>query len=278
MRRITAPKLSGIHRFACLALYRALLRQCAKLPSITPTLSEVKPTIQQKFHKYKSLQSPSQSLNALNAGYEALDLIHVASRGNENTIQRISTFISECESEKETNSSIQRALSKAKPVKPKSKKEQKKEEIQAFEKRTARRHPDAVPITSRPRPVVSGKRRVPILINARGVPFLRIKKPQPMNLSGALRSKLENRWRRIERRERLEAALVMAKAEDTWDELTHSEEPDTWSRVISDALTEVNDKIRESDLQNKKLARDMWNVVLAERKLASEEEKRTSNV
>ena len=163
-------------------------------------------------------------------------------------------------------------------MKPKSKKEQKKEEIQAFEKRTARRHPDAIPITSRPRPVVSGKRRVPVLINARGVPFLRIKKPQPMNLSGAIRSKLENRWRRIERREILEAALVMARAEDTWDELTHSEEPNTWSQVISDALAEVNDKIRESDLQNKKLARDMWNVVLAERKLAAEEEKRASNV
>lgn len=193
-------------------------------------------------------------------------------------IQRISILISESQLEKQTNSSIQRALSKAKPMKPKSKKEQKKEEIQAFEKRTARRHPDAIPITSRPRPIVSGKRQVPVLINARGVPFLRIKKPQPMNLSGALRSKLENRWRRIERRESLEAALVMAKAEDAWDELTHNKEPDTWSQVISDALMEVNDKIRESDLQNKKLARDMWNVVLAERKLAAEEEKKASNV
>lgn len=192
-------------------------------------------------------------------------------------IQRISTLITESQSEKQMNSSIQQALSKAKPAKPKSKKEQKKEEIQAFEKQTAQRHPDAIPITCRPRPVVSGKRRIPVLVNARGVPFLRIKKPQPMNLSGAIRSKLENRWRRIERRESLEVALEIARGEDRWDQLTHGQELATWSQVISDALTEVNNKIRESDLQNKKLAKDMWNVVLAERKLAADEEKRALN-
>lgn len=163
-------------------------------------------------------------------------------------------------------------------MKPKSKKEQRKEEIQAFERMTARRHPDATSILARPRPVVSGKRRVPVLVNARGVPFLRIKKPQPLNLSGVLRSKLENRWKRIERRERLETDLLIARGEDTWDKLTRGQEPDTWSQVVSDALTEVNDKIRESDLQNKKLAHDMWKVVLAERKLAEEEEKRASKV
>ena len=141
---------------------------------------------------------------------------------------------------------------------------------------TARRHPDATPILSRPRPVVNGKRRVPVLVNARGVPFLRIKKPQPMNLSGVIRSKLDNRWKRVERRERLTDDSMLAEYEDLWDNLTVGREDVTWAKEVYDALKEVNTRIKESDVKNKQLADDMWNVVLAEHKLAEEERQRST--
>lgn len=141
---------------------------------------------------------------------------------------------------------------------------------------TARRHPDATPILSRPRPVVNGKRRVPVLVNARGVPFLRIKKPQPMNLSGVIRSKLDNRWKRVERRERLTDDSMLAEYEDLWDKLTVGREDVTWAKEVYDALKEVNTRIENSDVKNKQLADDMWDVVLAERKLAEEERQRSS--
>lgn len=171
----------------------------------------------------------------------------------------------------EFNKEYQRERTKAKPVKPLSKKEKRKQETRDFEKTTARRHPDATPILSRPRPVVSGKRRVPIFVNARGVPFLRIKKPQPMNLSGVIRSKLDNRWKRIERRDRLETASVIAEGEDLWDQMTLGQKEVSWANEVQSALKAVNDKIAESDAKNKKLAEDMWQVVLDERKLAAEE-------
>lgn len=141
---------------------------------------------------------------------------------------------------------------------------------------TARRHPDATPILSRPRPVVNGRRRVPVLVNARGVPFLRIKKPQPMNLSGVIRSKLDNRWKRVERRERLTDDSMLAEYEDLWDKLTVGREDVTWVKEVYDALKEVNTRIEDSDVKNKQLADDMWDVVLAERKLAEEERQRSS--
>ena len=141
---------------------------------------------------------------------------------------------------------------------------------------TARRHPDATPILSRPRPVVNGKRRVPVLVNARGVPFLRTKKPQPMNLSGVIRSKLDNRWKRVERRERLTDDSMLAEHEDLWDKLTIGREDVTWAKEVYDALKEVNTRIKESDVKNKQLADDMWNVVLAEHKLAEEERQRST--
>lgn len=207
---------------------------------------------------------------------KALDSIHSASRGNENEIQRISTLISESQLAKQLNSSAQRERTKAKPVKPLSLKEKRREKVRAFEKMTARRHPDATPILSRPRPVVNGKRRVPVLVNARGVPFLRTKKPQPMNLSGVIRSKLDNRWKRVERRERLTDDSMLAEYEDLWDKLTIGREDVTWAKEVYDALKEVNTRIKESDVKNKQLADDMWNVVLAEHKLAEEERQRST--
>ena len=207
---------------------------------------------------------------------KALDSIHSASRGNENEIQRISTLISESQLAKQLNSSAQRERTKAKPVKPLSLKEKRREKVRAFEKMTARRHPDATPILSRPCPVVNAKRRVPVLVNARGVPFLRTKKPQPMNLSGVIRSKLDNRWKRVERRERLTDDSMLAEHEDLWDKLTIGREDVTWAKEVYDALKEVNTRIKESDVKNKQLADDMWNVVLAEHKLAEEERQRST--
>ncbi|QMW40457.1 hypothetical protein G4B11_003737 [Aspergillus flavus] len=163
-----------------------------------------------------------------------------------------------------------------KEPKPLSRKQQRTKESRHLQDQTARRHPDATSILSRPRTVVSGKRRVPVLVNARGVPFLRIKKPQPKNLSGVIRSKLENRWSRIERRDRLDRELLFANDEDNWDALTTGPESDTWAKGVKDALGTLNQQLHDSDKKNMELAEAMWKVVLAERKLAAEEEKQRS--
>ncbi|KAF7118196.1 hypothetical protein CNMCM5793_007597 [Aspergillus hiratsukae] len=260
-----------------LALYRALLRLCGRLPGAVPELQASKSLIQQKFHKYKNLQSPSQTANALKAGYEALDLLHSASQGNEHDRHRIATLVLESQSIKKQTAEFQKALASTVQPKPLSKKELKKEELRRFQEMTARRHPDATPILSRPRPVVNGRRRIPVLVSARGIPFLRIKKPQPKNLSGVIRTKLDKRWHRIERREMLGVELLFAKDEDDWDQLTLGRpETETWAGEINKALTQVSTQLKESDLKNKELAEAMWQVVLAERKLAAEEETQSS--
>ncbi|KAH1627851.1 hypothetical protein KXX21_001007 [Aspergillus fumigatus] len=272
MHRLIVPKSLGTHRYACLALYRALLRQCSRLPGAVPELQTSKLLIQQKFRKYKNLQSPSQTANALKAGYEALDLLHSASQGNEHDRHRIAKLVLESQSIKKKISEFQKALASSVQPKPLSKRELKKEESRRFQESTARRHPDATPILSRPRPVVNGRRRVPVLVSARGIPFLRIKKPQPKNLSDVIRTKLDKRWRRIERRDKLGVEILFAKDEDEWDQLTLGQpEAVTWAGEIKKALAEVNTQLKESDLKNKELAEAMWQVVLAERKLAAEE-------
>lgn len=109
---------------------------------------------------------------------------------------------------------------------------------------------------------------MPFLVNARGVPFLRFKKPQPQNLGGVIRSKLENRWHWIERRDRLRTELLFAKDEDAWDRMTNAVKLPTWSREVESALGEVHIKIKDFDKKNRDMAEKMWNIVLAEREKA----------
>ncbi|KAJ5086641.1 hypothetical protein NUU61_007948 [Penicillium alfredii] len=282
MHKVVVPKFSGVHRFACLALYRSLLRQCAPSASNAPWLKETKSLVRQKFQKYKSLQSPSQTTHALKAGYEALDLLESASRGSEHDAGRIRTLLAQTKSLKDEHATRQREITaaiksaklKAAVHKPPMPRKAQKQESIRHQEETARPRPDTPSILARPRPVVSGKRRVPVLVNARGIPYLRIKKPQPRNLSGLLRNKLERRWNWIERRDRLQLELLFAQDEDSWDALTHFDELATWTADIKLSINQVNRNISQMDMKHKRMAESMWKIVLAERELAKTEEER----
>ena len=94
-----------------------------------------------------------------------------------------------------------------------------------------KRFPDTPPLLeSRPRLHVAGRRRVPVLVNGNGTPFLRIKKPQPAFLSKVLRDRTAIRQKRVDTVQRLEKELVLAKDEDEWDGILRTvagwEDPD----------------------------------------------------
>ncbi|KAI9034963.1 LYR motif-containing protein [Aspergillus affinis] len=267
------PKYSGAHRFACLALYRGLLRQCANLPTTIPELNTSRSLIRQRFRRYKKLQSPSQSVNALKAGYEAFDLLHSAAHGNQNGIQSITDLLAEAQSIQQRKLTAQKALAEARPARPPNKAERKKAEFQRHQDLTAHHHPDTEPILSRPRPFVRGKRHIPRFVSARGIPFLRIKKYQPKNLSGVIRTKLNKRWALVLRRHRLQSELLFTEDEDMWDVLTGCREHADWTSPVEDAFLAVEKQILSSDQKNRALAEKMWKVVLAERELAEKEQK-----
>ncbi|KGO37941.1 Complex 1 LYR protein [Penicillium expansum] len=272
MHKVLVPKYNGAHRFACLALYRALLRQCRPSTTTdTPWLGETKPLVQQNFQKYKKLQSPSQTANALKAGYEALDLLSSA-HTNRRDSQRITTLIAQAKSQKDKYAAMQRKIRPvAPPAKPLTAKKARKEKSIRFQEETNQRHPNATSILNRPQPLGDKKRNVPVLVNARGIPFLRYKKPQPRNVSSVIRTKLGRRWNWIERRDRLKIELLFAKDEEEWDHITNTKEPSTWSEHPKNAIADVNAKIGHFDMHAKELADNMWKIVLAERALAEEE-------
>lgn len=81
------PGKSSVHRYTCLStsnplnllqmltrqglsLYRALLRQCSKLPSTINENDTTRKAVREQFDKYKLLNSPSRTIHSLEAGYE----------------------------------------------------------------------------------------------------------------------------------------------------------------------------------------------------------------
>ncbi|KAL4943350.1 hypothetical protein BDV06DRAFT_139297 [Aspergillus oleicola] len=272
MHRVVVPKYSSVHRFACLTLYRALLRRCNDLRRTAPQLVLAQSHIKERFRRYKRLESPSQTANALKAGYEALDLLYSASQGNANDTGLILSILSEVRSVKQRKREAQDMLAAARPVKQPSLKRLKAEKNQQIQQQTDQRHPEATSILARPRPVVSGRRHVPVLVNASGIPFLRIKKPQPKNLSRFIRLKVKRRQKILDRQERLETEVLFGGDEDHWDLLTTGREKETWTGEIETAIRDVKRLVATENERRRVLSEKMWEIVLAERKLAEEEE------
>jgi hypothetical protein len=207
---------------------------------------------------------------------KAFDLLHSASQGSQREIQRIAALIPESESIRTRDSAMQREMTKAKQAIPMTASQKRREEAVRHQQMTARRYPNAPSIYERPRRVVRGKRRIPAFVNARGVPMLRFKKPQPMFLSGVIRSKLDRRELWVLRSGKLKVDNLFAQDEDLWDELTGPQDRVSWTQELSVNLDEYARKIKEADVKNSRLARDMWNIVLRERELAAKEKQASS--
>lgn len=160
------------------------------------------------------------------------------------------------------------------PLSPLTPKAARKAESIRFQKETVRRRPNTSSVLDRPKPLGAlgdRKRHIPVLVNARGIPFLRYKKPQPQNVSGVLRSKLSTRWSWIMRRDKLKDDLLFAQDEQDWDRITGTEERPAWTEPTKTALDDAISKISNFDQQSKARAEHLWEIVLAERALAEEE-------
>ena len=123
-----------------------------------------------------------------------------------------------------------------------------------------------------------GRRRVPKLVSACGIPMLRWGKYQSPNVSRIIRYKIKSRERVFRQRLTLPEQLDMARLEDTWDEIlqkrhgvgSESQDP-TWSHVWQTAITWTNQRIWQMTKTNSDRAREMYAVVQREAALAKEE-------
>jgi hypothetical protein len=146
---------------------------------------------------------------------------------------------------------------------------------------------DKFTITDRPLPREalggSGKRRVPALVSANQIPFLRYKKPQPLALTQYINTRIKQRNKRHLLRTRLEAEVEIANSEDAWDTVlrryarfrdteTSSHSPENlWAHETRTALQVVTDALAREKQNNARMAALMWDVVDQEQALAEKE-------
>lgn len=139
-------------------------------------------------------------------------------------------------------------------------------------------HPGAGKTLDRPLTTLSGRRRVPKLVNANRVPFLRLKKPQSPFVSRIIRDIIDTRERRISLAKRLEEQLPLAMHEDEWDKILFDhfglKESHLWTSELRLAINQ-NASLQAAAVQKRTdLAARMHAIVEQEKALALEEKLR----
>jgi hypothetical protein len=316
---------SSAHRIACmlslrtatltkancsgLSLYRALLKQSSALhvggsnehsPSKSSDL--LSSLVQFRFHQDRKLKSPTQIANGLKAGYEALDLLDACNKSFPSAPAQLKSLLESTAAQAEYTSAYRAALAAARsPTSPQ--KLSKIAHLKAIAtKANSTRYPWSKPVLERPLPldeIKGGKRRVPNLVSAQGIPFLRYSKPQPISLSRVIRQKQDWDQRKWTQQESLKGDMVIAQWEDEWDEIVAGQMAEehgqgngkvrsprdsdgregaggreaSWKHEMVVAEGELYQQIKQSDWKNAEMGRKMWEIVVKERELAAQEKR-----
>ncbi|KAL9130185.1 MAG: hypothetical protein Q9217_001579 [Psora testacea] len=143
----------------------------------------------------------------------------------------------------------------------------------------------ARPLLERPYLHLSGRRHIPKLVNACRFPFLRIKKPQPAQLSRMIRDSIETRENRIRRSQELQTQIEIAKEEDEWDDILSRElgvskiaGEGSWTTAPHDALGDIKQAHERVLKKRMEMAARMADIVEKEVALAAEEKRRRREI
>jgi len=251
------PKCLALHRQAAIALYRALLQQCEKVPLDSSSRVSLANIVRNRF-RCPRRQRLRLAL-AFHSGYTALNLLDASVNGDATSTARIAdllarvpSYLTGCsERRRETDRSV---LSKPDPsvLDP-----------PAQHKFLARF----------PRAKVEGVRRVPTLVNANGWPFVRYKRRQPENVSRMLRRLQATARKRYKNLEYLrKEALPLAYYEDHWDAQVglYDDNADFVTSVL-ELKKQAESKILSMENKREGMILRMTEIVLKERELAEKE-------
>jgi hypothetical protein len=266
------PRHVSAHRISAIALYRALLQQSRAVPLPTESRTELQNIVRNRCKQTIHLHSYQRLRLAFQAGYEALEHLDASVAGDQKSTSYIAELVGRAP-----------AKVKAEPQRAVLAKGRKNGANKSSEDAAALPFKPSTELLSRPHPLLelSGKRHVPVLFSASKIPVLRIKKPQPPNLSGFIKHRIQQRQRRHDRRHWLEEQVEFAQYEDLWDEILEKEigaetrrvrrmEP-TWAEEFQIAKNEVEFKIRDEGRKNAAMAVKMQDVVDRERALFEKE-------
>jgi hypothetical protein len=271
------PRHVSAHRISAIALYRALLQQSRAVPLPTESRTELQNIVRNRCKQTIHLHSYQRLRLAFQAGYEALEHLDASIAGDQKSTSYIAELVGRAPAK--VKAEPQRAVL----AKGRRNRANKSSEDAAALDAAALPFKPSTELLSRPHPLreLSGKRHVPVLFSASKIPVLRIKKPQPPNLSGFIKHRIQQRQRRHDRRHWLEEQVEFAQYEDLWDEILEKEigaetrrvrrmEP-TWAEEFQIAKNEVEFKIRDEGRKNAAMAVKMQEIADRERAMFEKE-------
>jgi hypothetical protein len=272
------PRHVSAHRTSAIALYRALLQQSRAVPLPTESRTELQNIVRNRCKQTIHLHSYQRLRLAFQAGYEALEHLDAAVAGDDKSTSYIAELIGKAPAKVKADPP-RLVLAKVRGSK-KDKKNKSTEDVAA----PAAAFKPSAELLSRPHPLreLSGKRHVPVLFAASKIPVLRIRKPQPQNLSGFIKHRIQQRQSRHDRRHWLEEQIEFAQYEDLWDKILEQEigaeaaqrvkpNESTWAEEFQIAKDEVEFKIRDEGRKNSAMAVKMQEIVDRERELLGRE-------
>ncbi|KAK3070217.1 hypothetical protein LTR53_010838 [Teratosphaeriaceae sp. CCFEE 6253] len=268
------------HRCAGIALFRALLSQCAALPHLeSHQRNELQNIARNRFKQARHEQSARRLRLLFEAGYEAIDHLDAAVAGDEKSQNYVAELLRKAPARVKQAPSIIFD-----------------DDVMHELKRRVHERPEAHKKPSDAlfaRPLLlsqlSGKRHVPVLYNAQGIPVLRLSKPQPESLSGYINHRVQRKQKRHDTRQRLDVEGDLAWREDEWDGILAEQtgvvdgsgekaRERGWGHEIGAAKREVFKKLEEDSERNRVMAEKMQAVVDREEEQARvEREQRQSS-
>ncbi|KAI5264097.1 hypothetical protein E4T47_08836 [Aureobasidium subglaciale] len=293
MPAFLAPHKSGAHRVTAIALYRALVAKCRSAPEpLKPAVLTA--VVRNKFKQNKYITSINALRVAFEGGYEALDHLNAAIKGDGGKIDHLSTLLSRLPARMKA---IPQTPSPPPPP-PTSPPQNETQNLPT---------PTDNSLLQRPRPLFSlpSRRHIPTLVSANKIPILRLKKPQPASLSKYLKSRILDRQKRLDCKISLETAMEIAKGEDEWDRILLAQGVDvegqgqgekgtrksksgygkcragreeSWTKNVYEALGNVYGKIEEEGRRNKEMAERMVGIIEREKEFAEVERRERRRV
>lgn len=243
-----------------------------------------------RFHRDRKLVSLKLVANGLNAGYAMLDLVHACNDKNGDALTKLASLVESTTVQAEQAAAWRFTLRSLKKPVPSSATLAKVRHINAVaDKANHVRYPGSKPILERPLPlseIRGGTRRVPNLVTAHGIPFLRYSKPQPISLSRVIRQKVLWNERNWTSRGVLEEKIILAGFEDEWDRILEREHgvmdadsedatavfaESSWTEELRDSDAALFEAIRVRDSKCAEMGEKMWEIVKREKALKRQE-------
>ncbi|QIX02094.1 hypothetical protein AMS68_007611 [Peltaster fructicola] len=259
MPQFIVPWKVSAHRHAAIALYRALLSQCSRSGLKSIEQQQLSNVVKNRFRENRYNHSKPQLLVLFKAGYSAIDHLDAAVAGDQSSRTYLTDLLFKAPRKSKLPpyhaSPVQKTVNTTDEIKP---------------RRT---------ILDRPLPLseLTGRRHVPRLVNAGGVPMLRIKKPQPQHLSAYIRHRIKRKIKKYDRMHEMQDNTKLAESEDEWDDIvneqqhgvsTHSQGDPSWRHALDEGVKDIESFLGREAKKSKIMAQKMQHIVDEERKLA----------